>query len=339
MNNTKVSVVIPCKNEQDYILACLDSVFNSDYPSELIEVLVCDGKSDDSTPELVKNYSQQNPRVRYLVNDNIITPFALNLGIVNSSGDVILILGAHTELAPNYISCCVDLLDKIPKVWCVGGVLKNVSNDELTTSISLAMSSPFGVGNAHFRTGEKDGFVDTVAFGAYHKKVFYKIGLFDEELARNQDDEFNFRMLRNGGRIWLTTATSAKYFVRSSFSKLFQQYFQYGYWKVCVNKKHRRITTIRQMVPAIFVLGLFAGIITVILFPHRWEYLALYLFIYFASASLYALKVAQSVSRFFAVLFSFFILHVSYGMGYLEGIVNFILLNRKPSKGKSELTR
>jgi glycosyltransferase involved in cell wall biosynthesis len=335
----KVSVVIPCRNEEDFILRCLDSVFNSDYPEELIEVLVCDGNSDDKTPVLVQEYAGLKKGVRYLVNEKITTPYALNLGITNSQGEVIIILGAHTELATNYISECVAVLTLMPDVWCVGGVLHNVSSDELTASVSLAMSSPFGVGNAHFRTGAKDGYVDTVAFGSYRKEVFEKIGLFDEELARNQDDEFNFRLLKNGGKIWLTTATSATYYVRSSFQKLFKQYFQYGYWKVYVNKKHKSITTLRQLVPAAFVLTLYALIIMVILFPYRWEYLILFSGIYGTGASLFALKLAESYKQFFSVLSSFLILHTSYGMGYLEGFVNFILLNRKPSKSKSDLTR
>jgi len=335
----KVSIVIPCRNEEDFILRCLDSVYNSDYPAELIEVLVCDGKSDDKTPALVEEYARKKSGVRYLVNENITTPFALNLGITNSQGGVILILGAHTELAANYISECVAVFNLMPDVWCVGGVLHNVSSDELTASVSLAMSSPFGVGNAHFRTGAKDGFVDTVAFGAYRKEVFEKIGLFDEELARNQDDEFNYRLLKNGGKIWLSTATSATYYVRSSFQKLFKQYFQYGYWKVYVNKKHKSITTLRQLVPAVFVMGLFSLMVMVILFPYRWEYLVLLLGIYGAGASLFALKVAESINQFFAVLYSFFILHMSYGMGYVEGIINFIFLNKKASNTKSELTR
>jgi len=335
----KVSVVIPCRNEEDFILRCLDSVFNSDYPGELIEVLVCDGKSDDKTPSLVQEYANQKRGVSYLVNEKITTPYALNLGITNSQGEVIIILGAHTELATNYISECLAVLNQMPDVWCVGGVLHNVSSDELTASVSLAMSSPFGVGNAHFRTGAKDGYVDTVAFGAYRNEVFKKIGLFDEDLARNQDDEFNFRLLKNGGKIWLSTATSATYYVRSSFQKLFKQYFQYGYWKVYVNKKYKSITTLRQLVPAAFVLTLYALIIMVILIPYRWEYLVLFLGIYGAGASLFALKIAENFKQFFAVLFSFFILHTSYGMGYAEGFINFILLNRKPSKSKSELTR
>ena len=335
----KVSVIIPCRNEEDFILGCLNSVFNSDYPAELIELLVCDGNSEDKTPSLVQEYAKQKSGVRYLVNEKTTTPFALNLGITHSQGEVILILGAHTELATNYISECVAVLNQMPDVWCVGGVLNNISSDEITSSVSLAMSSPFGVGNAHFRTGAKDGYVDTVAFGAYPKEVFEKIGLFDEELARNQDDEFNFRILKNGGKIWLTTATSATYYVRSSFKKLFKQYFQYGYWKVYVNKKHKSITTMRQLVPALFVLTLYALIIMVILFPYRWEYLVLFLGVYGAGASLFALKLAERSNQFFAVLFSFVILHTSYGMGYVEGIVNFILLNRKPAKSQSNLTR
>ncbi len=335
----KVSIVIPCRNEEKFILRCLNSIFNSDYPAELIEVLACDGKSDDQTPAIIEEYAKKNSGVRYLVNEKITTPNALNLGINHSSGDVIIILGAHAELSKNYISECVKILNEKHDVQCVGGVLQNISEDKLAEAISLAMSSPFGVGNAHFRTGAKDGYVDTVAFGAYRKEVFSQIGFFDEELVRNQDDEFNFRLLKSGGKIWLTTAASATYYVRSSFTKLFKQYFQYGYWKVYVNKKHKTVTTLRQLVPAAFVLCLYALGIFVILFPYRWEYLALYLFIYFSAASLFAFILTREIKTFFPVIISFFILHLSYGMGYVEGFVNFILLGKKPSVTQSSLTR
>lgn len=335
----KVSVVIPCRNEEDFIVRCLDSVINSDYPAQLVEILVCDGMSNDRTPAIIEEYSRKNSSIRYLINEKITTPYALNSGIKNATGDVIIILGAHAELSANYISECVSVLEKKSDVWCAGGLLNNVSTDELTNSVSLAMSAPFGVGNAHFRTGLKAGYVDTVAFGAYRKEVFEKIGLFDEELARNQDDEFNFRLLKNGGKIWLSTNTSATYYVRSSFSKLFQQYFQYGYWKVYVNKKHKSITTLRQLVPALFIIVLYALLIIVILFPYRWEYLFLFSAIYAGTATLFALKLSENFKQFFTVLLSFFILHTSYGMGYIEGFVNFILLNKQPSKSKYELTR
>lgn len=342
----KVTVVIPCRNEEDFILRCLDSVFASDYPAELIEVIVCDGKSDDNTSALVRNYAEKNQRVQFLVNEKMTTPFALNMGIKNASGDVIVILGAHAEIAINYISESVKILEAEPTVACVGGVLKNSSDDELTAAVSLAMSSPFGVGSAHFRTGAKDGFVDTVAFGAYRKEVFSQVGLFDEELARNQDDEFNFRLIKSGFKIRLTTATSAKYYVRSSFGKLFKQYFQYGYWKVYVNKKHKTVTTLRQLVPVFFVACGFALFIFVLSFPYRWEYFALYYVFYFSAASFFALPLAirnshgpKTIKTFFAVLLSFFILHVSYGMGYMEGLWDFIITGKNNSSGKTTLTR
>ncbi|MEI7801862.1 MAG: glycosyltransferase family 2 protein, partial [Bacteroidota bacterium] len=217
MNSTTVTVVIPCRNEKDYILQCVQSVLHNNYPREKIEVIVCDGMSDDGTFELLKNFAVKIPQLKVLVNEKRTTPYALNLGIKNSKGDVIIILGAHAEMHGNYLNTCVNILKEKPDVWCCGGILNNEAKDETGEIISVAMTSPFGVGSAHFRTGAREGYVDTVAFGAYRKEVFSLIGLFDEELTRNQDDEFNYRLTKAGKKIWLATDTSIKYFVRGSW--------------------------------------------------------------------------------------------------------------------------
>jgi len=336
----KLSVIIPCRNEVNYIEECIDAIYSNEFTTEIdMTVVVVDGMSNDGTRQTIETLQTKYATLKLIDNIQQLTPYAFNLGIHFKEADFYQIVGARQILSSNYLQKAINILNSDKSIWCVGGAVENVYINYESEMIAKAMSTSFGMGLGNFRTLKKSDFTDTVGTPMYPKFVFEKIGFFDEDLVRNQDDDFNFRVTKEGGKIWFEASIELKYYVRGNFKGLFRQFFQYGYWKVCVNKKHRRITTIRQMVPAIFVLGLFAGIITVILFPHRWEYLALYLFIYFASASLYALKVAQSVSRFFAILFSFFILHVSYGMGYLEGIVNFILLNRKPSKGKSELTR
>lgn len=337
---TKVAVVIPCRNEEQYIGRCINSVLASDYPNELIEVFVCDGKSEDKTPVIVQEYSERHPNVKYLVNEQQTTPFALNLGITQSTGDVIIILGAHSELASNYISECVKILNEKPDVYCVGGVLKNHSEDELTKSIAVAMSSPFGVGSAHFRTGAKSGYVDTVAFGAYRKEVFEKIGLFDEELARNQDDEFNYRMTKNGMKLWLSNQTSVLYHVRSSHFKLIKQYYQYGYWKVYVNRKHKAITTVRQLIPLFFVLFVIGG--GLLSTFSNWLAMAYstILAFYFIIALLVALRAEVAIGQKLNVIIAFLCIHLSYGTGYLLGIIDFLILGKlKPSEKQEKLSR
>jgi len=321
----KVSIVIPCRNEEMHISQCITSLINSDYPQELMEIIVCDGMSTDSTAELVEELAAKHSSIVKLENENQFTPHGLNLGIEYASGDVIIILGAHAEVYPGYIAKCVEALDAKHEAGCVGGVLESIATDRSSKAISTAMSSVFGVGSAHFRTGLKDGFVDTVAFGAYRKEVFEKIGLFDEELLRNQDDEFNYRLISSGFKIYLSKDIKSKYYVRSSFRNLLRQYFQYGYWKVYVNKKHKTITTMRQIVPSLFIVFLVAGFIlswlNTLVFA---AYLAV-LLVYVISAKIAAIQATWNVVGIAKTMLAFMIMHIGYGVGYLEGLLHFYI--------------
>ncbi|CAN5339799.1 glycosyltransferase family 2 protein [soil metagenome] len=333
-----VAIAIPCRNEEKYIGRCLDSIVLQDYPQEYLSVYVCDGKSTDATEAIIKDYSVKHPNIHFVLNEKQTTPFALNLGIVNSTADIVIILGAHSEMYVDYVSSCVEAFNFGTNIGCTGGIIENVYENETAEVIGKAMSSNFGVGNAHFRTGNKDGFVDTVAFGAYKREVFDKIGLFDEELIRNQDDEFNYRLLSAGFTIYLYRKIRSKYYVRASFEKLFKQYEQYGYWKVYVGKKHKAVTTMRQVVPLFFVLFLFAGLL---LSVFHYVFFLLYL----SGLLLYGLGSAYSASKQSAnsgqlgkIMLAFFILHFSYGWGYLKGIVDFFIL-QKSIKKQETLTR
>lgn len=326
----KISIVIPCRNEEKYIGLCLDSILLQDYPG-LINVFVCDGKSTDNTIAIVNSYAAKHPNIHYLVNEKQTTPFALNLGIKAGNADVSIILGAHSELFPDYVSNCIKAFDMAENIGCTGGIIENVYENEITEIIGKAMSSGFGVGNAHFRTGVKDGLVDTVAFGAYKKEVFDKIGFFDEELVRNQDDEFNYRLLKNGFKIYLSRSIRSKYYVRASFQKLFKQYYQYGYWKVYVGKKHKSVTTIRQLIPLFFVLYLLLFTVAVFNPFLLIDYLS-GLALYFAASVYSAAKISDGINQTMQIMRTFFILHFSYGWGYLNGIINFLILGKGVTK-------
>ncbi len=334
---TKVAIVIPCRNEEQYISKCIDSVLQQEYAQDKLEVFVCDGCSDDSTVEIVNQYCQKHANVKLLVNKKRTTPYALNLGLKTSDADVKIILGAHSEIKSDYVANCVSCFEVDSQIGCVGGILDNVYESETAQVIGEAMSSPFGVGNAHFRTGAKDGYVDTVAFGAYRKEVFETVGYFDEELTRNQDDEFNFRVQKAGYKIYLSKTIRADYYVRASYSKLARQYYQYGYWKVFVNKKHATVTSIRQLVPMIFVLFLLS-------FP-CWIIMNLtFIFIFGLScyglgALFFAHKTTTSIWNIPAIVFTFLLLHIGYGSGYLEGVLNFLLLGRSPKRASSVTSR
>jgi glycosyltransferase involved in cell wall biosynthesis len=341
-----VAVVIPCRNEERYIERCVLSVVNSDYHEGGIDVFVSDGMSDDGTRLIIKTLAANHHNVHLLDNEKRTTPFALNLGIRAAKlADVVIILGAHAEIARDYLQLCVNNLRKDPDAGCVGGLLENVNEDEASETIALAMSSPFGVGNAHFRTGTKAGYVDTVAFGAYKKEVFEKIGLFDEALTRNQDDEFNFRVTKAGYKIVLDPAIRCKYYVRAAYAKLFRQYYQYGLWKVYVNRKHNAVTSLRQLVPPVFVLFLLSALLLPVLHLYSsWGKEITLAWICFFAAYIFggvlaAMKQKARPMQFPGVVFSFFLLHAGYGLGYLHGIMKFIILRRQPGHNESRLSR
>ena len=338
-NQPKISITIPCRNEEKYIERCLMSIVNCDYDKSNLSVFVCDGMSNDKTREIVKSISEEHTFIQLLDNPDQTTPFALNIGLRKDGFDIKIILGAHAEIDKQYLTKTLEIYQLDDELGCVGGVLENAYEDKASSIIGMAMSSPFGVGNAHFRTGAKAGYVDTVAFGAYKSEVFQKIGFFDEELIRNQDDEFNYRLLKNGFKIYLSPEIKAKYFVRASYGKLFKQYRQYGYWKVFVNKKHKSITTWRQLIPALFVSYILLGAVLSICFKALIIPYVLGLFLYIGVAKLFAFKMSRKFSEFTGIVFSFFILHLSYGLGYLEGILQFLILNKKPTKKSARLTR
>lgn len=304
-----------------------------------VEVRVCDGMSDDGTREEVGRFTGEHPWIALVDNPRRTTPQAMNIGLREPGFDVGIILGAHAEVHREFIRNNLRVLRDHPEAGCAGGTIENVYLDAVSRRIGAAMSHPFGVGNAHFRTGSKEGEVDTVAFGAYRREVFDRIGYFDERLVRNQDDEFNFRVIKAGFRIRLSTTIRSRYYVRGSYSKLFRQYFQYGYWKVYVNRLHRTVTTMRQVVPALFVAAVCGGALLLLLWPMLWPVWLSGLGAYFLVAAYSSMRAAASIADIPGVLYAFLVLHVSYGSGYLQGLWDFFLLRKDPKASASELSR
>lgn len=333
------AIVIPCRNELNYIGRCLDSILKLDLPGIDLEVLVCDGMSDDGTREVVARYSKEHPHIRLLDNPHRTTPYALNLGTRTAQSDVVIILGAHSEVDPGYVRYSIEELETHPEAGCVGGFVENSCEDELSEIVALATSSPFGVGNSHYRTGGNSGYVDTVLFGAYRREVFDRVGYFDDELTRNQDDELNYRVLKGGYRIFLSERIHCHYYVRSSLKRLFKQYFQYGYWKVYVNLKHRTVTTLRQLPPLLLVLFLILGAAVTPLNPLLPKLYAAGILTYLSGGLLFGLGKTRHPVRLLRLMLIFAVLHLGYGIGYLDGVIRFLLLKREPAKSRATLSR
>ena len=334
----RVRVVIPCRNEAGFIGACLSSLVAADRAGMDVEVRVCDGMSEDGTRAEVLAISSLHAWIRLVDNPARTTPQAMNLGLRPEGYDVGIILGAHAEVDPDFLRANIDLLTAHPEAGCTGGIIENVYTDAIGRSIGAAMGHPFGVGSAHFRTGRKEGEVDTVAFGAYRREVFEQVGYFDERLVRNQDDELNYRVTKAGWKIRLSTKIKSRYVVRASFGKLARQYWQYGYWKVYVNRLHRTVTTVRQLVPAGFVLFLMACIAALV-FPVLYLPCSMGLGLYMLAATFSAMQAAERWSDVQRVLAAFFVLHLSYGTGYLMGVWDFVLRGRGPKPGASASSR
>lgn len=334
-----VSVLVPVRNEERFIGRCLTSLLASDYPAECFEILVIDGMSTDDTPAIVAAIAHQHARVKVLANPQRLQGCAMNLGIERARGEVIVRIDGHVEVPPDFLRLSIETLLEHPECACAGGVIENVSETSEGEAISLAMSSPFGVGDAHFRTGHWEGYVDTVAFGAYRKATLYEVGLFDTSLARNEDNDLNFRIRQAGYRIWCSPKIRSKYYVRSSYVKLFRQYYQYGYWKVYVNKKRKAISSLRQLAPILLVLTLgVLGLAALISTQARVAFAAL-LVLYAVGAAFAATRLTQKPRVALQVVGAFAVLHFSYGLGYLEGILTFLVLRRSPRAQHADLTR
>ena len=337
MSSPSVGIAIPCFQEAVHIEECVLSCLNQTY-SGIIRVYVADGGSTDGTLEKLQQLALQHEnKIVVLKNERRVTPVALNMGLQASNEDFKMILGAHAALPNDYIEKCMQTFIENPEADCVGGIIINEYQDPTSQAIGCAMSSSFGVGNAHFRTGNKIGFVDTVAFGMYRKEVFEKIGYFREELVRNQDDEFNFRMEMNGMKCYLNTELHSKYYVRGTLSKLMKQYYQYGYWKVYVNLLHGQITTVRQLIPFAFVCYLILLLLTNVVFPKYSVFMAIPLLLYFILALTFAIRSNSKEPR--VTLLSFFILHLGYGWGYLRGVIEMKIFGKRPTLQNAQHNR
>ena len=337
----KISIVVPCRNESKYIAECIDTIFKCDLPNNSeLNVFIVDGMSDDGTRQIVLDLKKNYPLLHLIDNINQLTPFAFNLGIfAGGKVDYVQIVGARHILSNNYILNSIQKIESDPSVWCVGGKIINEFINNTGQVISKAMSTSFGMGLGNFRTLNKSGFTDTVTSPMYPYWVFDKIGFFDEELIRNQDDDFNYRIKQAGGKIFFDNELSLKYYVRGSYKALSRQFFQYGYWKVFVNKKHKAVTTLRQLVPPFFVLYICLWLISLfggkLIFMISSIPLIGYLFMNFY----FSLKASDQKVKWFAIFKTYLILHCFYGLGYLKGVLDFFLLNQKPSNKQKRLSR
>jgi len=323
-----VSVIIPIRNEAGFIERAIRSILDNDYPAEKMEILVVDGMSNDGTREIVRKLSMTDSRVKLLDNPRRIVPVAMNIGLKAAQGDLFIRIDGHAEVPADFISQSVRCLHEHPEAWVAGGYIETAANNYTGRTIAAAMRSPIGVGNSRFRLGDYEGWVDTLAFGTHHKWIVDRIGYFDEELVRNQDDEFNLRIILAGGKIWMSKSIRSTYYSRVSLHKLWQQYFQYGFWRIRTLQKHKRPASLRQLAPLLFVSSLLLLGLAGFLWRPFWSILVLEAVLYALGLAIGALDVGRRSGWRYAPVapLVFIILHFAYGLGSLWGGIRFSLL-------------
>ncbi len=327
MISPMVSIILPVRNEADYIERSLRAVLEQDYPGEM-EILIADGMSTDDTRKIISTIAEQHPQqvIRILDNEGRIVPIGMNTALRQARGGVIIRVDGHCVIAPDYVRRCVDHIQK-DHVDGVGGPMESIGETEMAQAIALGMSSRFGVGNSAFRTlSGKNMLADTAPFPAYTRAIIERTGFYDEELVRNQDDEYNYRIRKLGGRIMLAKDVRSTYFSRTSLWGLWRQYFQYGYWKVRVLQKHPLQMSLRQFIPPAFVVSfLFSAVLLLLPMPYFFNpifwfstsYLSVNLLVSFYIAGKNGWKYLQFMPIVFIAL------HFGYGSGFLAGLVKF----------------
>ncbi len=333
----QVSVVMPVYNEEAYVDKCVQSLLLQDYPLDDMEWIFVDGNSKDKTLEILNKYAEQYPElIRIYHNPDKIVPYAMNIGIEASSGKYIVRMDAHADYAVDYISKCVYYL-KNTDAENVGGVAETKSHGLVGNAIAKMLSSKFGVGNSHFRTNGSSGYVDTVPFGAFKREVFRKYGGYDERLVRNQDNEMNFRIRKNGGKIYLANDIHLSYYCRDSIRGIAQMAKKNGMWNVITMKLCPGSMGIRHFIPLTFLLSVLA---LAVLSIFHWFFALLLgaeLLLYSIMDVFFSFRCGKSAKERLMLIILFPIFHFSYGFGSVLGLVK--LCTKKYRKNRYEPKR
>jgi glycosyltransferase involved in cell wall biosynthesis len=327
---TQISIIVACRNEIKHIRSLLDSLLSQDMAGISWEAIVADGMSDDGTRDVLEEYGARYPQLRFVANPGRIASTGLNAAIRAASGEIIIRMDAHTSYAPNYCRLCVETLEGTG-ADNVGGPARTRTVGVRARAVAAAYHSRFSTGGTKFHDENYEGWVDTLPYGCWRKSTLVGLGLFDEALVRNQDDELNLRLTRTGGRIWQSPAIVSWYSPRPALSSLFHQYFQYGFWKVAVIRKHRLPGSWRHVVPIGFVLTnallLVCMAVTKAAGAAEWFTASAVSWLTIATAYAVATLTASVITArargwvilpYLPVVFATY--HLSYGFGFLAGL-------------------
>ncbi len=323
-----VSVIVPCYNEQATIRFLLDALLAQTYPRMQMEVIIADALSQDNTRKVVVAFQQEHSDLLLRVVDNALRsiPAGLNLAINMARGDIIVRLDAHSMPIPEYVERCVAALDA-GRGSNVGGVwmIRPGGDGWIAESIAVAAAHPLGAGDAMYRLKANAGAVDTVPFGAFRRELIQKIGGFDEALLANEDYEFNTRIRKSGGTVWLDPQIRSTYFARASLVELAKQYWRYGFWKFKMLRRYPGTLRWRQALPPLFVASLiFLVVFSLFYVLARWILffeIIIYLFTLMA-AGIYLFLRQRRPLLVPGLMLAIITMHLSWGSGFLWSLVS-----------------
>jgi succinoglycan biosynthesis protein ExoA len=332
-----VSVIVPCRNEVRHIDAFLQSALAQRLPDDFqLQIVIVDGLSDDGTRERLTAWSNR-PEVVVLDNPKRITSAALNLAIERADGEIIVRMDVHTIYASDYVLECIRALDETGAT-CVGGPWRPSIGVGIQAAIARAFESRIGSGGAASRRTDYSGPVDTVYLGAWRRADLIRLGGFDENLVRNQDDELNLRILRSGGSVWQSAAIRSFYAPRASLVALFRQFFQYGYWKVPVIIKHRLPASYRHLLPFLFVTILLSTLVLAF-FSSLAAIMAGVLVSTYAAVVLVSVLALRARESKLGICAAIWCMHFGYGLGFGRGVLDFVVRRRGARDSMVQLTR
>ena len=333
-----VSVICPCRNEIGYVDAFLCALGYQQTHGFELEVIVADGESNDGTASVLKASSARDKRIKVISNPNRVVSTGLNNAIKLASGEIIVRMDVHTEYADDYVAQCVRQLQKTGAT-CVGGPWLAKGNSPRQKAIAAAFGSVFGSGWAKSRLSDYAGLVDTVYLGAWKRDDLIALGGFDEELARNQDDELCLRIARSGGKVWQSPTIKSHYIPRDTLLALWRQFYQYGYWKAAIVKKHRVAPSLRALVPPLLCLALAILSAVALVVPQAGIAAVALILAYVAIALFAAIRAADRLGGVALIVFSYMCMHFGYGIGLCHGVLDLILLQRKANLRMLETSR
>jgi glycosyltransferase involved in cell wall biosynthesis len=317
----RVTIAMPSYNEEHYIEACIASVQAQDYPADHIEILVADGRSTDRTRELLAQLATADPRIRVIDNPARLQAAGLGLIVKESTGDVIVRMDVHAEYAPDYVRRCVEVLEQTG-ADNVGGAQRAQARTPFQRALCAALRSPLGVGGAKYRSADAEGFVDTVFLGAFRRRVFETVGLWDPGAITNEDAELNQRILDGGGQIYLSKDIVVHYFPRESLAALAKQYFRYGRGRARTLLKLGRFPTLRPLAPFLLV----SGAATLALLPPLWPLAPAAAAAYALATGAEAVRVGRGlgIAELPTVWAIFPVLHAAHGAGFAAGLWQYL---------------